>query len=241
MVAEPGGTYRPASFLAPCVTLLLVAEALVSTVSCLCMVMRIQLVESARYGGFLDPGRARAYDNRHWLLAIIELSIILPGSILFLAWLYRANRNARALGADWMRYSAGWSVGCFFVPLINMVMPYLAFREIWRASRPGPRGQPQALPSPLLIVWWEVVIINTLLQYSPLRFLSGQGSLTYLADSAWSKPNWVFDSELEWSWGFLIKEIMWVVCSLMTAILVVSITEMQERKRAALTDFAERT
>lgn len=241
MVPESRLAYRPASFLAPCVTLLLVAEALVSSVSCLSMVMRIQLLEAARYGGFLDPGRAQTYDNRQWLLAIIELSVSLSGFVLFLAWVYRVNRNARALGADWMRYSAGWSVGCFFVPFINLVMPYLALREIWRASRPGPKGQPQALPSPLLIVWWEAEIINAVIQYSPLRFLSDQGRLRFFTDYPWSEAGRVSEFarnslnwELDWSWGVLIKEIMWVACSVLSAILVVSINEMQERKHEVL-------
>ena len=55
-------------------------------------------------------------------------------AVLFLAWVYRAHRNLKALGATDLKYSPGWAIGGFFVPLLNLVRPYQVVTEIWNES-----------------------------------------------------------------------------------------------------------
>ena len=49
----------------------------------------------------------------------------------------RGRAIETALGANNLKYTPKWAVGCFFVPFLNLVMPYQVVREIWKASNGG--------------------------------------------------------------------------------------------------------
>ena len=91
-----------------------------------------------------------------WILA--QVTIALGTVILVLSWIYRANHNARQLGAADMRFTPGWAVGWYFIPIAWFWKPYQAMTEIWRASvSPSDWG---ATPvSPLLRWWWGLWIV----------------------------------------------------------------------------------
>lgn len=91
-----------------------------------------------------------------WILAQITIGLGTP--ILVLMWIYRANYNARQLGAADMRFTPGWAVGWYFIPIGWFWMPYLAMREIWRASV-NPADLGAAPVSPLLRWWWGLWIV----------------------------------------------------------------------------------
>jgi hypothetical protein len=74
-------------------------------------------------------------------------------------WIYRASRNVRALGAVGLKHSAGWAVGSYVVPFVNLVLPFLAMREIWRASL-DPGNWQDARSTPLLGWWWFLWLAN---------------------------------------------------------------------------------
>jgi len=93
-----------------------------------------------------------------WLLA--QAAIALGTAILVLSWIYRANHNARQLGAADMRFTPGWAVGWYFIPIAWFWMPYLAMREIWRASV-NPSDWGAAPVSPLLRWWWSLWIVGS--------------------------------------------------------------------------------
>ncbi|WP_294334109.1 DUF4328 domain-containing protein [uncultured Sphingomonas sp.] len=48
--------------------------------------------------------------------------------------IYRATRTAHAVDADAMTISPGWSIGWFFVPFANLLMPFRALAETYRVS-----------------------------------------------------------------------------------------------------------
>jgi uncharacterized protein DUF4328 len=56
--------------------------------------------------------------------------------VAFAMWLRRAVANLPALGARELRFTPGWAVGWWFVPLANLVVPLLIMVELWRASDP---------------------------------------------------------------------------------------------------------
>ncbi len=65
---------------------------------------------------------------------LLQLTLFIVSGVVFLVWLHRASGNLRALGAEGQRYSPGWAVGAWFVPLANLVWPYEAVREIFAVS-----------------------------------------------------------------------------------------------------------
>lgn len=106
---------------------------------------------------------------RFHLLSIgIDISqalLLLVVGVCFLVWTYRLNRNLRVLGVAGLKFTPGWAVGYFFIPIISLWRPYQVFREIWQASDPGPAPRSgrawQNLPAPALLGFWWVLLLVT--------------------------------------------------------------------------------
>jgi hypothetical protein len=63
-------------------------------------------------------------------------------------WMHRCYRNLPALGSRG-HFSPAWAAGCWFIPIANLVLPYVAVRDVWAASRPGERWN-----AALVAGWW---------------------------------------------------------------------------------------
>ena len=97
----------------------------------------------------LTPGPLELSWALTWpLLALVVVS--------FSVWVFRANRDARSLGAKGMFFSAGWSAGIAFVPVANLIGPYRSVKEIYQASDPNRSGgEWVSAPVPsILPMWW---------------------------------------------------------------------------------------
>ncbi len=86
------------------------------------------------------------------LAGLVLLAIEIP----YFIWQYRAASVARALGYP-MRHSPGWGVGCWFIPVVNLWMPYQAVRDCLPAGHPARRRILQAWVVLLAIV----VVLNS--------------------------------------------------------------------------------
>ena len=106
-------------------------------------------------GGGLEESADTGLRVIFWILTE---PIWLITAVLVLTWIHRANHNARQLGAADMRFTPGWAVGWYFVPIAWFWKPYQVMSEIWRASRHPSywRGQPV---SALLPWWWALWIL----------------------------------------------------------------------------------
>lgn len=104
---------------------------------------------------------AESNDTRQAIVGMFQALLGLPCSILLLIWIYRASHNTRALGADDMSFTPGWSVGWYFIPVFNFWKPYQAMKEIWKASS-APDSWKSIKTSTLLYWWWTLWIIYIL-------------------------------------------------------------------------------
>ncbi len=87
----------------------------------------------------------------HWQ----ALGLLVTTAAVFCVWLYRANRDARALGAREMRFSPRASVAWWFVPIAHLFKPYQVMTELWRASDPERRRDWATAPkTSALPAWW---------------------------------------------------------------------------------------
>ena len=86
-------------------------------------------------------------------LAQSALSLFL--GIIFLMWIYRANKNLHALSNMHMKFTPGWSVGWYFIPVANLFMPFQSMREIWEVAHKG-RPSRQAV-----LYWWWIMWIGS--------------------------------------------------------------------------------
>jgi len=96
-----------------------------------------------------------ASDDFMFIVASLQLVLMLVTAIVFLMWVYRANANLRALSGVAMRFTPGWSVGWFFVPIMCVFRPYQVLREIWHVSH-GTTGTGHGV----VTVWWALFILS---------------------------------------------------------------------------------
>jgi len=110
-----------------------------------------------------------ANDLRQQIVGVVRLIVFLATGVMILKWIHRASFNARQLGAEGMKFTPGWSVGWYFVPVANLWKPYQAMKEIWKASA-DPRGwnEGQAVPG-LLGWWWFFWIVSNLFSNASFR------------------------------------------------------------------------
>lgn len=116
-------------------------------------------------------------DLIQFFVALATLFIFISLVVAFLVWLHRVAKNVPALGnaKSQVQYTPGLAVGSFFIPFVNLVIPYKAIREIWEKSDPSIRSEENAMfaspPSapPLLLFWWIVWIVSNFLSNIVLR------------------------------------------------------------------------
>jgi heme/copper-type cytochrome/quinol oxidase subunit 3 len=91
------------------------------------------------------------------LVGLLGFVALLGTAVSFICWLYRARKNAEASGVGGFRWGPGWTIGSWFIPLANLVIPYRVVAEIDRANEPGLPGANVMAGSrrqTLLGFWW---------------------------------------------------------------------------------------
>lgn len=92
------------------------------------------------------------------------LLIFVIGVVLFCIFLFRAHRNALALGITDLSYSAGWTIASFFIPVVNLFAPYIGVREIYQASDPAATPDNwRRCPASAVTLWWTIWILQLVL------------------------------------------------------------------------------
>jgi Domain of unknown function (DUF4328) len=96
-------------------------------------------------------------------LGILQLLIYLATVICFLMWLHRAYTNVAGFPTfpGTMSYSASWAVGSFFIPFVNLVVPYRAVKEVWDNSAPNVYMSSPSTPA-WFPLWWAFWLLSNL-------------------------------------------------------------------------------
>jgi hypothetical protein len=159
---------------------------------------------------------AGGYDQRGLaaLVAIIELALYVGCAIAFLIWLHRASSNARALGARDMMVSPGWAIGWYFVPLANLGMPFVAMRELWKASAKPRDWQIESAPATIAL-WWGCWILANVTGLIAFRLELEIGKDALPATSGLG----------------LVSEIFTIPAALLLTRIIAGIQAMQERAK----------
>jgi hypothetical protein len=122
------------------------------------------VIEQAQSAQFLDIGNhframwQAAQNNQplpsftettslSWLSGLFVL-LTLVAVVIACIWQHRAASAARALGLP-ARHSPGWGVGSWFVPVVNLFVPYQAIRDCL------PPGDPTRK---LVLAWWLILM-----------------------------------------------------------------------------------
>lgn len=99
------------------------------------------------------PGVPAAADDQAWLgFMLLQLLVFIVGGIVVLRWTYLVTANAQAFGAEGMTAGPGMAVASYFIPIVNLLMPFRALRDVWKASI-EPRDW-EVIDTPPLLRWW---------------------------------------------------------------------------------------
>lgn len=58
--------------------------------------------------------------------------VFIASAITFIMWFWKAYGNLQKMGS-WMLDARGWTIGCWFVPLFNVYLPYMHMRQMFDA------------------------------------------------------------------------------------------------------------
>ena len=143
----------------------------------------------------------------------------------FLVWFHRAYTNLHALGMEPLRFRAGWAVGGWFVPILNLVRPKQIMDDIWRGSDPAApasnHGAWHRAPIPALLqLWWALFLVSWLVD----RLLVG--SALFYEPTAQARRNTFVDNAA-------IRAVE-VLLGIVAVLVVRQVTRRQEARAAGL-------
>lgn len=134
-------------------------------------------------GSIISDQKANEYDQRESFVTIFWLLSFLITGIIFLKWIYRANANCKGFGANDMKFTPGWSIGWYFIPIMNFFKPLKAMEEIWLVSHKGPEkwqhtedAAKEHSEKKILNLWWAFWVASLLLgQQSTRSYNNAEG------------------------------------------------------------------
>lgn len=187
--------FRSAHVRANWVVALLAATVVIDVIAVGSGLAEVGLLDRAIDGAFITEAEATANDVRQGLIGLVQIVLFVGTVVAFLMWLHRARRNLPALHARDLRFSPGWAVGYFFIPILNLFRPYQAVKETWKASDPTtlhPTAWKDSRGSSVLRWWWAFWLIMNWLGMIAFRIslaagddlsvLRGASVMTVLAD-----------------------------------------------------------
>ncbi|CAM3944037.1 MULTISPECIES: DUF4328 domain-containing protein [Shewanella] len=165
--------FKDARRLTQWVRYLLYAQILVALIAISSNYLEYQLLMDYESGAYLSEEQAvadgDANDQRQLGVAGLYFVVFIVSGIMILKWIYRANFNARQLGAKEMTFTPGWSVGYFFIPVLSLWKPYQAMNEIWQASHDPENWSLNGFNSSVSL-WWLLWIVSNILGQAVYRF-----------------------------------------------------------------------
>ena len=185
----------------------------------------LDLLDRIRDGTPVTLEEAEAHDSRMQSTGMLQLIAAIGAAIPFVFWLRRAYRNLGALGSRRLRIAAGWAVGAWFVPILNLIRPKSIINDVWRGSDPAlPREFPMppdgARVPPILNWWWATFIVS--------------GWFISIGTSGILDPS--LDQMISIVRRFLAADALSVVAGVLGIVVVRKVTVRQEQRRAALAE-----
>lgn len=171
-VAIPLTSFQDPTRLTQWLKCFLYASIVAGAIAVFSNVLEYQLLSDLNLGVYsseaLAAEAAEINDTRQQIIGFLQFSISIATVVLFAMWIYRANFNARQLGARRMKFSPGWSVGYYFIPILWFWKPYQAMKEIWCASK-APTSWETVERGTVLPWWWFFFLVSSMLGNASLK------------------------------------------------------------------------
>ncbi|WP_432988375.1 DUF4328 domain-containing protein [Dactylosporangium sp. CA-233914] len=112
----------------------------------------------AGLGVFASEGLASTLVNAACLLVLV----------VFIVWLYLARDNFDRRNDDNVNWRKGWTIGGWFIPLANLVIPSLVVGEVYARSSPD-----RTWTSRRVVTAWWVALLVSLVSYTETTTYAG--------------------------------------------------------------------
>ena len=220
-----GPEYRPLSTHALVAILSFLALSLITVISIVSTIAEIGLLQQVASGVAVSDAEAARNDSRQALIGYIYLGVFVASVIAFLAWINGASANLQSLGVQEQRFSPGWAVGAWFVPIVMLFRPYQIMKEIWQGSCPAngdtTAAEREGAPvSPLLGFWWAAWLVSNWLSNLVLKNLFSGGVTV--------------DALILTDWFNVVSSAISLFALLLVVVLVRQISSNQNRKWSEL-------
>lgn len=160
--------------------------------------------------------QAQDADHAVSAVALVVLLLYIATGVVWIIWFHRARTNVESWGARFQRRSAGWAIGAWFCPIVNLWFPYQIARDVLDDTEGKPNDYAiRSGARPLLLIWW-------------LSFVALD--LMYLVDRIVGNTTTV--SGIEKQNSVTIAGIVVRVVSAVLAIFVVRLITTAQRRRA---------
>jgi Domain of unknown function (DUF4328) len=130
--------------------------------------------------GQVSPDQLTNSDPIQGIVGLLQSGLGVATAITFLKWVYRAYKNVQGFGAEGLRFSPGWAIGYYFIPILSLIRPVQVMSEIWRASY-DPRNWPRNPGSWLIATWWTLFLL-----YSGVTQVSLQIGIQASTNDQWT-------------------------------------------------------
>jgi Domain of unknown function (DUF4328) len=175
----------------------------------------LSLLRSIQRGEFPSFSEATASDERVRTAALLALVFWGVAIVVWLIWQYSAHRRLRRAGVADLRFTPGWGVGWWFVPIANLFKPYQAVKELWMASDPAPMVGADGPSRPAILPWWWGTLLVS-------GWVNNRSAFT------------TFDETVD---GAITSDLLSIVgdlCWIVTGILAIAIVVGIDRRQASL-------
>jgi hypothetical protein len=124
-------------------------------------------------------------------LTALTILLILGDSytaVVFIVWLYKARENLDLSGETGMRWAKGWTVGGWFIPVANFVIPARVVGEVVARSRPGAI---RSWTMPRVVIWWWIAFLLSFLRFTYQTVDVQTRTIVVHGDQFWNGVNGV--------------------------------------------------
>jgi len=156
-------------------------------------------------------------DNTVHTFGVVYGVAYLTAGIAFIVWFHRAYRSAIRHNSLMTRYGAGWAIGTWLVPILNLWRPFKMTNDIRCASELTPTAREDARRGHTLIrAWWWI-------------FIAAAISVRFYSNSDDSLDAFYRDSTLE-----LVNGGLSIVAGVLAIAVVERLTGSNDRRREQL-------
>jgi hypothetical protein len=166
--ATPPTYWRSTHGLRNALTWLFAADALAALFVMSARLNRIAVIDDFRsFSATAQDGRDA--DQLVSSAGSVYVLLFIATAAVLIVWQWRSAKNNELLGKIRPRFQTGWSIGGWFVPFANLVIPVRAFQDLWQGSEPDTNGYHDwrgLRRSGLVSLWWTAYLVGNAVSFT---------------------------------------------------------------------------